>query len=133
MAMEAKATNKTKPPSYKKEDKTGRYNGDWDAGYKAGITQVVLAAGKGAHLTLLEIKNALLDSLPKGHDFVFDDVALIDAVNTGIYLGQFEMIRRGNDPAHFKLKEEFIRKRNEALKKLGRVNECTEVGGEGSK
>lgn len=129
LAAEAGSKN---PPQYKDKDETGHHDGDWNAGYKLGAFDALLTAGPSGRLTLLEIKSAMVKSLPKDHDFVFDNKALINAVNTAIYLGQIEMVRRGNKPALFKLKEEFIRKRNKVLKELGRESECTMVGGKGS-
>ena len=133
LAAEA-AKNKPKPPpSYKKKDETQRYDDDWNAPYKLlAILALLAAAEAGAPLlTLLEIKNASIAALPEDHDLVFDDVAFIDAMNTAIYLGQIEKVRQSDGPTQFKLKEEFITKRNKVLKKLGREDECTKVVGKG--
>lgn len=132
LAAEA-AKNKPKPPpSHKEEDEFGRYGKDWNAPYKLmAILALLAAADAGALLTLREIKDASIAALPKDHDLVFDNVAFIDAMNTAIYLGQIEQIRRSDGPPQFRLKDEFIRKRNKALKELGRDDECTKVGGKG--
>ena len=81
-------------------------------------------------MTLLEIKNGILvNCVPKDSDFVFDDVAFIDAMNTGIYLNQIEMIRGGaGAEPRFKLKESFVAERNEKLRSLDRADECIGEG-----
>lgn len=117
------------PRPYKEKDSTGRYGGHWNTTYKLAAIHI-LALSHGSTLTLLKIKNGILaNCVPKGSDFVFDDVAFIDAMNTGIYLNQIEMIRSSaGDEPRFKLKETFVMERDEKLRSLGRANECIGEG-----